>query len=219
LTSDKQKLVKNSDEKLRGNKVSCVVLAAGLSSRFGTAKQLATLRDGTSLIQNAVNIANQSKAAYVFVVLGNKSAEIMEGLDPGRAQVLLNKDYETGLSSSIRTAISNLPNDCSAVVLMVADQPFLGSEHVDLLIESLQTKPRSKIAALAFQNEPRNPVIFSREVFALLETLTGDKGAKDLLKKRPQDVTLINIKDPLVFQDINTKSQLRITPRILEKGS
>ncbi len=204
---------------MKRNKISCVVLAAGLSSRFGSLKQLAKLNVGTSLIQNAVSIANKSKANYVFVVLGNKSSEIMRDLDPGRAQVLLNKDYRSGLSSSIKTAISNLPSDCYAAVLMVADQPFLSPEHIDLLINSMKTKPHSKMACLAFENEPRNPVIFSDEVFPLLEKITGDKGAKDIVKTHARDVTLINIKDRLVFQDVDTPSQLRVAPRIPKKGS
>ena len=84
-----------------------------------------------------MDIANETKSDYVFVVLGHDSDQIMEELKLGRAQILLNKDYKKGLSGSIRAAISNLPDDCSYVVLMVADQPYLTPMLVDRLIESL----------------------------------------------------------------------------------
>jgi molybdenum cofactor cytidylyltransferase len=186
------------------------VLAAGLSSRFGSSKQLAKLAPGgKSLIQNAVDIANETKSDYVFVVLGHDSDQIMEELKLGRAQILLNKDYRKGLSSSIKTAISNLPDDCSYVVLMVADQPYLTPMLVDRLIASLKRKPYAKMASLAFENEPRNPAIFSRSIFPLLEKMKGDRGAKEILITRPRDAIMINVKDPWISFDIDTRSALK----------
>jgi molybdenum cofactor cytidylyltransferase len=199
------------------HKVACAILAAGLSSRFGSPKQLAKVfLDSKSLIQNAVDIANGTKSDYIFVVLGHGSAEIMEELKLGRAQILLNKDYREGLSSSIRTSIANLPDDCSAIVLMVADQPYLTSKLVDQLIESLKRKPDAKIASLAFENEPRNPAIFSKQMFPLLKRIKGDRGARDIVKAHRGDAILINLKDRRVFLDIDTRSGLkRAIPRFV----
>lgn len=187
-------------------KAACVVLAAGLSSRFQKPKQLACI-GGKTLIQNAVDVANGSKSDYVYVVLGSNSSEIMEKLNLGRAQVLLNKNYKDGLSSSLKTSVSNLPPDCTEIVLMVADQPFLSSRLIDRLINSLRRK-KVFLASLAFKNEPRNPAIFSKRMFPILMKVRGDKGAREIVRKHRSDAILINIKDPLVFLDIDTATNL-----------
>jgi molybdenum cofactor cytidylyltransferase len=199
-------------ERRRSGKVACAVLAAGSSSRFGSSKQLAKIvPKGKSLIQNAVDIANETKSDYVFVVLGHDFTRIMEELRPGRAQILLNKHYKEGLSTSIRTAISNLPDDCSFVVLMVADQPYLTPRLVNRLVESLKQNPQAEIAALAHQHEPRNPAIFSRRMFSRLKQIKGDRGAREILSSNAgkENIILINVRDPWVIFDIDTTSALK----------
>ncbi len=160
------------------------------------------------MIQNAVDIANGSSSDYVYVVLGNKSSEILENLRLGRSQVLLNKNYRNGLSSSLRTAIRNLAPDCTEVVLMVADQPFLLSKHIDRLINAA-LKNKAPLASLAFRGEPRNPALFSRRLFPTLMKVKGDKGAREVVKKYRSTAALTNISNPLVFVDIDTVESLQ----------
>ncbi|MHB1909965.1 MAG: nucleotidyltransferase family protein [Nitrososphaerales archaeon] len=188
-------------------KVACVVLAAGLGSRFGSAKQLAKFSSKT-LLQNSLDVANGSQADYVFLVLGNRASEIMEKLNTGRSIVVLNKDYKKGLASSIKSSILNLPDDCGAVVLMVADQPFLTSKKINALIRKLAKNRRAKLASFAFHGEPRNPAIFSKELFQELKTLKGDRGANHLIKRHIEDAILINSSDPRIFVDVDTVSDL-----------
>jgi molybdenum cofactor cytidylyltransferase len=195
----------------KSEKTACGVLAAGLSSRFGSTKQVARIApEGKTLLQNAVDIANRSKSDYVFVVLGHDSSRIMEELKLGRAQVLLNKRYKEGMSTSIRTVLSNLPEDCACLILMVADQPYVTPRLVNRLIESLRRNPKAKMAALAFENEPRNPAIFSRTMFPLLSRIRGDRGAREILssKQMKDRIYLINVNDSRVFFDIDTAAGL-----------
>jgi molybdenum cofactor cytidylyltransferase len=188
----------------REDKIACIVLAAGSSVRFGEAKQLAQL-NGKSLVQTAIDVANASKVDYVFLVLGKSSSEILEKVDTGRTQVIFNKNYEQGISSSIRSGITNLPSDCGAAIIMVADQPLLQSRHLDLLIDESR-KSSGKIIALSQNNEPRNPVLIPRALFHKLETLDGDEGARSIV--RNSDAILIPVSDPLVFSDVDTKDSL-----------
>jgi molybdenum cofactor cytidylyltransferase len=205
----------------KSKKVACAVLAAGFSRRFGSTKQLAVIASKKkTLLQNAIDIANATISEYVYLVLGHDSASILERLKLGRAQVLLNKHYRKGLASSIRTVLSNLPDDCFYLVLMVADQPYLSPRLVNNLIESLKKNRYANVAALAFENEPRNPAIFSRNVFPLLAKLRGDVGARQILLSRKQmkkdedDIILINVEDERVFFDVDTVANLRKVSKI-----
>lgn len=158
------------------------------------------------MIQIAIDQANGSLADYVFLVLGKSSSEILEKINPGRGQVIFNKDFEKGISTSIRSGIANLPGDCGAAIIMVADQPFLRSRHLNMLIEGSRKAP-GKIIALSSRGEPRNPVLVPYEMFGNLEGLEGDVGARTIVRNN-QDTVLIEIDDPQVFVDVDTKDSL-----------
>jgi molybdenum cofactor cytidylyltransferase len=81
---------------LAGNLIACIVLAAGSAVRFGGVKQLAEFH-GKPLVKSAVETANESSVDYVLLVVGNHSSEILEKVQLGRAQVIYNRDFETGI--------------------------------------------------------------------------------------------------------------------------
>lgn len=190
-------------------KVACVILAAGMAKRFGSTKQLAKLgKSGQTLVQTAVEVANGSKAAYVILVLGHDSSAIAADLKLGRTQIVLNKEFESGLSSSIRAAVANMPADCKAAIFMVADQPNLTAEILDRLINcyysSLVTgKQTPKIFALTENSEPKNPMLIVSDLFPALQNLKGDVGAREIVRTHRNELTLVKIDDPRVFLDID----------------
>jgi molybdenum cofactor cytidylyltransferase len=190
---------------LSKNSIACVVLAAGSSVRFGGAKQLAEL-NGKPLVKSAVDAANESVADYVLLVVGNHSSEILEKVQLGRAQMVYNREFETGISSSIRCGIANVPDDCSGAIIMVADQPFLESKHLDLMISEFRNDP-TKIIVLAHKSEPRNPVLIPKAMFPDLEKLKNDVGAKDIVRKS-RNIKMLEILDSKVFLDVDTKDSL-----------
>ena len=64
-----------------------VVLGAGESSRFGTAKQLLPFGDST-LLGYVVKNANRSTLDRVVVVLGREAPSVRNSFNPGRAIVV-----------------------------------------------------------------------------------------------------------------------------------
>ena len=187
-------------------KVASIILAAGSSVRFGGSKQLATL-NGKPLLQYALDAANDSSVKYVFVVVGDYSEQILEKVKLGRAQVLYNPDFKMGIASSIRAGLNNLPDDTSAVIIMVADQPFLRTEHLEKMISRFKAEGEKKIVALSQDGEPRNPALLPRELFPSLKGLQGDAGARDIVKKSDR-VSLLEVDDASVFSDVDTRSML-----------
>ncbi|MDA4129355.1 MAG: nucleotidyltransferase family protein [Thaumarchaeota archaeon] len=192
--------------KRTASKIACIVLGAGSGIRYGGAKQLAKFQ-GKFLLQNALNAANASSADYVYLILGDHSAEILEKIQTGRAQVVFNRDYKTGIASSMKAGISNLPGDTAGAIIMVADQPQLNAKHLDLLIDKFRNSGENRIAALSQNSDPRNPVLIPRELFSALNQLQGDAGAREFVKKSDR-LVLVEITDPNVFLDVDTKEAL-----------
>ena len=191
--------------KLQG-KIACIILASGMSIRFGKIKLLYKFQ-GKPLLQWSIDTANDSMADYVILVVGAYAAKILGKVQTERAQVVLNKNFKEGQSSSIKCGISNLPRDCSAAILMVADQPFIKSEYLDELIRVFKKGKRTKIVALSKGKEARNPVLVRRELFPQLLELKGDAGARSIVR-RSSRLQLVPVADPKAFFDVDTESDV-----------
>ena len=189
-------------------KVCCVILAAGMSIRFGSQKQLFKIDGTKSLAQIALDTANDSKADYVILVVGSGASDILSSLDLGRADFVYNKDYNSGLSSSIKSGIANMPIDANAALLMVADQPFLKARLLDRMMDAYNESGK-KIVALSYDNEIRNPILFDRVFFSEIEKIEGDRGARSIVQKHIFEADLINIEDKQAFVDIDSRDALQ----------
>jgi CTP:molybdopterin cytidylyltransferase MocA len=182
-------------------KIACIILAAGASVRFGRAKQLFKIK-GRPLIQYSIDAANNSCADYTILVLGSNSSEILSKAEVGRAQVVLNKNYTKGQSSSIRAGLQNLPEDTLGAIIMVADQPFIKSSHLDMMIREFR-KGRDRAILLSHSGEPRNPVLIPEKLFPKLAKLKGDVGARSTVRNY-ENLRLVEIRDEKAFLDVDT---------------
>ncbi len=192
---------------VRVESVACIILAAGMSIRFGSAKLLSELQ-GKTLLQRAIDTANNSAADYVILVVGAYASRILAKTQTGRAQVVFNNKFDEGQSSSIKCGISNLPKDCSAAIIMVADQPFLKSEYLDKMIQIFRTQGSSrKIIALSEGAEPRNPVLVGKEIFPELMKLEGDVGARAIIR-HSRRIKVVPVDDPKAFLDIDDRRNI-----------
>jgi len=187
-------------------KIAVIILAAGTSSRMGKIKQLLKIKDKT-LIEISVEAAIKSNASAVFCVLGANSEIIKKEIAAHHIEIIFNKKFNTGLSSSIVAAINYIekkPLEIDAALIMLADQPEVDSEYINKII-SVYEKNLTKIIASNYNNKPGVPAIFPRKHFKNLSLLKGDKGAKDFLKSNAGETINIYRNSPLM--DIDTKEE------------
>jgi molybdenum cofactor cytidylyltransferase len=188
--------------------IHCIVLAAGGSRRFGSPKQLARI-DGKSLLQATIGHATDSLGAAVTVVLGAHAAEIVETLLPNSAGVLINRNWQEGIASSIRAGVGSLPGACSGVMLALADQPLVGSQIFQRLIAAWRRLPRQIIAS-QFAGMTGLPAIFPRWCFADLSALRGDQNAQIVIRRYTNHV--VRLVHPEAQVDINYPEDLLEIP-------
>src|SRR5579863_1125529 len=132
--------------KQNSRSIHAIILAAGASKRFGSPKQLARVH-GQSLLQRTIAHATDSLGAGVTVVLGANAAAIAETLPPGSAGTLINRNWQEGIASSIRAGVQRLSGACDGVMLVLADQPLVGSHTFQRLIAAWRRQPRQIIAS------------------------------------------------------------------------
>ncbi len=188
----------------RRSTLHALILAAGASRRFGSPKQLVRL-DGQSLVQRAVGHASGLLGAAVTIVLGAHAAQIAETLPPGSAGTLINRNWQEGISSSIRLGVQRLPGACDGVLLMLADQPLVTGETLRRLITAWRRQPRQIIAS-RYGSVTGVPAIFPRWCFGDLTALRGDQGARLIIRRYADHV--VRLAHPEAAVDIDYPEDL-----------
>lgn len=182
--------------------IAILILAAGGSSRMKATKQLLPIDNNTMLgltIERALN----SKANKVFCVLGAHSEDISKSIADYNVKIILNSEFEKGLSSSIIKGIESIkPYSFNAVLITLADQPNVDIEYINTLIDTSK-KHSQHIIASNYSGNYGVPAIFPSKFFDQLLQLKGDKGAKIFLNSNSETVIAVEAKDQLI--DIDTR--------------
>jgi CTP:molybdopterin cytidylyltransferase MocA len=187
--------------------VAAVLLAAGAGSRFGGGKLLAPYR-GRPLIEASLSNLADAPVDETVVVVGESAERLREVCWPYGFKMVENPDWAQGMSTSVRAGLRSLGPEARAAVVLLADQPLVGTGAVERLVAAFEAGAR--VAVATYDGRPRNPVLFSREVWPLLMTeLSGDEGARPFLRRHPELVVQVpceGVGDPA---DIDTVEDLR----------
>lgn len=181
-----------------------IVLAAGGSSRFGSPKQLVRV-DGRPLLHAAVSRAVEVAGHAVSVVLGAHAADLAPLLRHSAASIVINRDWNEGMASSIRAGVSRLPGSCGGVMLVLADQAAVTAEDLRRLAASWRRQP-DYIVAAQYGATLGAPAIFPASCFRDLTDLRGDRGAQMLFKRNPDRVVRVPMDSASI--DIDTPEDL-----------
>ena len=192
--------------------VSAILLAAGAGSRFGGGKLLAPYR-GRPLIEATLSNLADAPVDEMVVVVGEDAEGLREVCAPYGFRVVENPEWAEGMSTSVRTGLRSLGPEARAAVVLLADQPLVGAGAVERLVAAFEAGAR--VAVATYGGRPRNPVLFSREVWPLLMTeLSGDEGARPFLRRHPELVAQVpcdGVGDPA---DVDTVEDLRRLERL-----
>lgn len=181
-----------------------IVLAAGASTRFGSAKQLVRIA-GRPMLHATVTRAVEVAGNAVIVVLGARAEELAPLLSHSPASIVINRDWREGLASSIRAGVARLPGACSGAMLLLADQAAVTAEDLRRLAGAWRRQP-AYVAAAVYGTTVGVPAIFPRSAFAALSQLRGDQGARALLQRNADRVVRVPMESAGV--DIDTPEDL-----------
>jgi molybdenum cofactor cytidylyltransferase len=181
-----------------------IVLAAGASTRFGSAKQLVRIGD-RPLLSLVAGRAAEVVGQALLIVLGAQAAELAPLLKHSAGSTVVNRDWREGLASSIRTGIARLPPSCAGVMLVLADQACVTAEDLRRLAGAWRRQPLG-VAAAQYGGTFGAPAIFPRHLFSELSDLRGDSGARVLLKRHAD--SLVKVPMTSAAFDLDTPDDL-----------
>lgn len=184
-----------------------ILLAAGRGKRFDASGNLNKLMQ---LLPSGMTVAGSS-ARNMLSVLPTTIAVIPPGGNSlGLLQELVGceiticSDAQNGLASSLVHALRHSLDDSAGWIIGLADMPFVQPESIAAIVQALNNG--AGIAAPTYQGKRGNPVGFSREYLPQLLALTGDQGARGLLKAFP--VTEVAVNDAGILKDIDLPQDL-----------
>lgn len=181
--------------------IAIVLLAAGNSSRMGSAKQLLDFR-GNPMLRHAAETALASGCSPVVVVLGARAVELQAALDGLAVEIALNERWQEGMGTSIQAGLRALDGlDLDGAIIALADQPFIAADMLAGLPARHFATGKSIIAA-RYSGTVGVPVFFGRAAFPLLQALEPQQGCKGVILGNPQDHILVDCPEAAI--DIDT---------------
>lgn len=182
--------------------INAIILAAGQSKRMGKLKPLLRFNDKTFLDQ-IISVLKLSDADRITVVLGAEAEAVKKTVDLSGTNVVINKDYQKGQLSSLTAAIEKTPQDTDAILICLADAPFITENVVNKIISKFK-ETNSPIIVPVFNKKRGHPPLFSRSLFNELINAPQEQGARHVLYSNEEKVLEVETSEGGILIGIDT---------------
>jgi molybdenum cofactor cytidylyltransferase len=190
-----------------------ILLAAGRGRRFDPAgvhsKLLQLLPGGQAVAAASARALLAAVPSVIAVVRPDDAAtaDLLRGLG---CEVIVCDTAQDGMAASLVCGIGQA-RDAQGWLVALADMPFVRAETMKTLAQVVgRAAAQGEAAAIAaplHEGRRGNPVAFGRAHLPALLALSGDQGARSILKNNPVNELAVN--DPGILLDIDTPSDIQ----------
>ena len=174
-----------------------LILAAGESSRMGSAKALLEFR-GETFLDRLIRCFS-AYCSPVIVVLGHEPEIIRAGVRSARNAVfVLNPDYSRGQFSSMQCGLRAVPEDAEGIIFTPVDHPNIEPATVAQLIAA-----GAPIAIPQYLGRHGHPVLFTRALIPEFLALSPDAQARQVFHGHASEIRYLDVADPGILDDID----------------
>jgi len=182
-----------------------IILAAGMSVRFGSLKHL--LRVGkTTILSMVIDAAVKSDLDRIVLVLGYRSDKIIttigDHLQDPKLHTVINPRYQEGMSGSIQHGLMEIKDEFPSVMIILGDHPLLDTATINILLDRFRSSDKA-ICVPAYKGSKGLPVCFGKRFYADIMDITGDIGARDIIQKNPDHLLTVELDNPDCFFDVD----------------
>ena len=165
------------------------MLAAGSSTRMGRNKLLLEI-EGETLVRRVVRAAGGAGVDRVLVVLGHDEARIRAELEGLRCETVVNPDHARGAGTSLHTGVRHVAAEASAVVIVLADMPFVTAAMIAGLVDRYRAT-RAPVVFSRYGDIQAPPTLYDRALFAELLAIDDDRGGKQVVLRHQADAEAV----------------------------
>src|ERR1700693_2762675 len=169
--------------------VAGIVLAAGASTRMGKNKMFLEL-DGESILKRTAGRALASGLDPVIVVLGHEAERARAELTSLPVFPVINPDYPHGINTSLKAGVAAVSADCAAVVVLLADMPFITDRMIALLVERYR-ESGARLVVSDYEGVHAPPHLYDRSLLAELGAMEGERCGKQVIRRHRDEAVEI----------------------------
>lgn len=182
-------------------RIGCILMASGLSVRYGKNKLLEKL-DGKEII---LHTAGHLAKAGLKPLAVTRSPEVKQLLDrEGIACVIHNGPLK---SDTIHEGLRNLEPDSAGYLFMPADQPLIRASSLRRMAEQFFRNPERAVR-MCFGDTPGSPVLFPASCRELLLAYTGDRGGMDVIRRQKIPCDAVQAENAWELWDADTPEKM-----------
>jgi molybdenum cofactor cytidylyltransferase len=187
------------------SRISCVLLAAGKSSRMSGKNKLLLPFGGQTLVRRTAMEVLNIPFEEMITVTGHEADHIGKELRDLPLKVVFNSEFQTGMHSSIRTGLSHLRKYYDGFFVCLSDQPELDVGMMKEMVRLFDSHEGKKIVYPVCNGVRGQPVLIPREfVPEILQHEDGDYGCSYLLQRYPARLASMEISEPRHLRDVDT---------------
>ena len=169
--------------------VGAVLLAAGEGARFGRRPKSLLQLGGVPLITRQVVALSGAGVDELVVVLGHHADAIEPAVQSFPLTLVRNPRPQDGQVSSLRAGLAALSDKIDVVVVVLADQPLIGSADIHAVLGACKKRaPGTEVVVPRIHGEPGNPVAFSASVRQQILAGDANVGCKQWRAAHPEAV-------------------------------
>jgi molybdenum cofactor cytidylyltransferase len=186
--------------------VSCIVLAAGASSRFGSPKPLARIHS-RPLISLLSEQLLKTQLGEIFIVLGADAEAVRPCVcsDP-KIRCVFNESFSRGQTSSFKKGLKAVSADSDGVLLLPADVPFVKPETINMIIETFSKNP-FPILVPTYKGQGGHPPAFSKTLFAEFTKLSDEAPLSTIQQIHASEILRLPVSDEGILLSFNTPQE------------
>lgn len=187
--------------------VSAILLAAGESRRMGSFKQL-LMFSGKTFVECCVDNLLASMAGEVVVVTGHRETDVRAALGSRPVRFAHNPDYRAGMTSSIQHGISALSHQAHACLIALVDQPQIGTNVFNRVIEAYLTEC-PLIVVPTYAGSRGHPIVVDLKLRAEILQIDQSQGLRQVVNAHPDKTISVEVPTQTVLLDFDTPEDYR----------
>jgi molybdenum cofactor cytidylyltransferase len=173
---------------------------------------------GKTVIAHIVDQLLASTIGKVHVVVGHQGTRISRELSGRPVSIVNNPNYKSGMLSSVRCGLRELPRECKAVLVALGDQPSITSKLIDQMLKSFADTEKRILVPL-YDGKRGHPILFSEFYRTEILTHYDNLGLRGLLHAHSDDVFELTVSTSAVLSDMDCPEDYRRELALIEKNT
>jgi CTP:molybdopterin cytidylyltransferase MocA len=183
-------------------KIAAILLAAGLSRRFGPEDKLLYAFNGKALAWYTLDLVRRMGCFSPIVYVTARPEIAALAMETGSSvdiRIVHNNHPEYGLGESVRLGVA-AAGEADYYAFFPCDMPRLDAATVKTL---LSRAAPGKIVRPVHRGRPGNPCIFAADFREALVSLSAGEQPRDIQKRRPECIVSVEIANGAALADID----------------